>query len=167
MDRRLIHYSTTPLTEVYSITQDGYGSGSYKPRGLWVSASGEDDWPAWCHSENFGVERLQNPVEVVLRPDAKILRISTPEGIDAFEREYVTRAAYPHEGAKEYRSESVNWKLVAERYQGIIISPYIWERRLTDTMWYYGWDCASGCIWDAKAISHLVPIMDEMAQAAE
>ncbi len=24
-------------------------------------------------------------------------------------------------------------------------------------MWYYGWDCASGVIWDAEAVAELRP----------
>lgn len=50
----------------------------------------------------------------------------------------------------------IDWKKVTEEYQGIIISPYIWQRRLAPhTMWYYGWDVASGCIWDTDAIEEV------------
>ena len=44
-------------------------------------------------------------------------------------------------------------------YQGIIIAPYLWTRRHHEsTGWYYSWDCASGVIWDARAIAELKPL---------
>jgi hypothetical protein len=50
----------------------------------------------------------------------------------------------------------IDWYRVAEQYDGIIITPYIYERRLTEyTTWYYSWDCASGCIWNGKAIANI------------
>ncbi len=50
---------------------------------------------------------------------------------------------------------------VAKLYQGIIIAPYCYSIRLdNDCFWYYPWDCASGCIWDATAIAALVPVQD-------
>jgi hypothetical protein len=56
----------------------------------------------------------------------------------------------------------IAWDRLRERYQGLIVTPYIWERRLTmgngpDAMWYYFWDCASGCIWDPAAIASVTP----------
>jgi hypothetical protein len=45
----------------------------------------------------------------------------------------------------------IDWLRVAQKSAGIIIAPYIWERRL-HLPWYYGWDCASGCVWDAAAV---------------
>jgi hypothetical protein len=56
----------------------------------------------------------------------------------------------------------IDWSKVAAKHQGIIIAPYCYARRLTyHTAWYYGWDCASGCIWDLKAIQSV-----EVAQEA-
>ena len=45
-----------------------------------------------------------------------------------------------------------DWARVGEAYPGIIIAPYIWSRRLDGPMWYYGWDCASGCVWDPSVV---------------
>ena len=34
-------------------------------------------------------------------------------------------------------------------------------RRLDmETRWYYGWDCASGCVWDASAVQSVEPLPD-------
>ena len=51
-------------------------------------------------------------------------------------------------------SSYINWRKVAKAFDGIIIPEYIYSRRLDGNAsdWYYGWDCASGCIWDARAI---------------
>lgn len=48
---------------------------------------------------------------------------------------------------------SLDWRAIAAKCDGIIISPYIWARRLNGySHWYHGWDCASGCIWNPRAI---------------
>ena len=57
----------------------------------------------------------------------------------------------------------IDWPKVAERYDGIIIAPYQWSRRLDGPMWYYGWDCASGCVWRARAVLELKS-MEELCQ---
>ena len=155
MTGRLIHYSREPLTEVRSVAQRDthHPAGIGKPRGLWVSVEGEDDWRAWCTSENFGIENLKWETEVFLADDARILRLSSAAEIDDFTRRYV-RA---HPDHPELRALQVpDWQEIEKSYQGIIIAPYCWQRRLSDhTFWYYGWDCASGCIWDATAIVRL------------
>lgn len=63
-----------------------------KPRGFWVSVPGEDDWPTWCKSEGFGLDRLAVEHVVTLSADANILTIPTPDLLDAFTETYgVTR----------------------------------------------------------------------------
>ena len=157
---RLIHYSNKPLKKVWSVEQEDPTSTSFtrKPEGLWVSVEGEDDWHEWCTSEEFRVELLACATEVVLKPDAKILRLSTASQLDQLESEY----GVPDEVLKSSRISyvSIQWERVAEKYQGIIIAPYMWSCRL-DMMWYYAWDCASGCIWDADAVAELRPIEQE------
>ena len=46
----------------------------------------------------------------------------------------------------------MDWGYLATQYQGLIIAPYLWDLRLFGPAWYYGWDCASGCIWDLTAV---------------
>lgn len=59
---------------------------------------------------------------------------------------------------------SVNWPLIATRWDGIIIAPYQWSCRYDDrTFWYYGWDCASGCIWNLHAITDVIAPSVEVA----
>lgn len=146
-DMRLLHYSQTPLIAVRSTAQ--LPSAQHKPRGLWVSIEGENDWRSWCEGESFNLSGLDHTAEIRLRGDARILHIAGASALDAFTAEY----GDSHE--KQWR-RAILWRNVAERYHGIIIAPYIWSRRLAEGCgWYYGWDCASGCIWDAASVEHV------------
>ncbi|MEQ1888067.1 MAG: hypothetical protein ABL951_02670 [Alphaproteobacteria bacterium] len=50
----------------------------------------------------------------------------------------------------------MNWSAMANRYDGVIIAPYCHEKRCSlSAVWYYGWDCASGRIWNADAIERV------------
>lgn len=54
---------------------------------------------------------------------------------------------------KRFQNYSIAWeKVEADGFYGIEINPYLWQRRLDGGMWYYGWDCASGVVWNEKAI---------------
>ena len=144
---RLIHYSDTELQALYSIPAERQSSISCydKPKGLWVSVEGEDDWKSWCEAENFGCGALA--YEIKLSKDANILYLSTASEIIAFTDEYSI------EGNSRW-DRKINWSMVASKYHGIIIAPYCWSCRLTEhTIWYYGWDCSSGCIWNIDAIA--------------
>jgi hypothetical protein len=149
---RLVHYSAKPLGEIYSVKQEG-NNRPFKPRGLWVSAEtgGEDDhgWLDWCEMEQFAMENFEHAAEVFLREGANVLAIVGPEALLGFAEEYKRPRTWPY-------YDEIEWSKVAERYQGIIIAPYLWQLRLDDrTNWYYSWDCASGCIWDATAVERI------------
>jgi hypothetical protein len=126
-----------------------------KPIGLWVSVEGERDWKSWCESEEFRLDSLAISYEVILKEDANILYLTTPEEILNLHLEYSflrTQWKDP-EGTKLCKSYELDWKKMKKKYQGIIISPYQWDCRFhNDACWYYGWDCASGCIWDLSCI---------------
>ena len=48
---------------------------------------------------------------------------------------------------------SINWKKVQnDGFNGIEICPYLFDKRM-DAQWYYGWDVASGCIWNKSGIA--------------
>jgi len=125
----------------------------HKPWGLWVSVEGENDWKEWCTSEDFQRSRLQVENVIELKPDANLLRLRSPGQLDEFTKQYgvVSRLAQQHPGL--FTERVIDWPRVAGEYQGILIAPYQWSRRMErTTSWYYGWDCASGCIWDVDAI---------------
>lgn len=114
---------------------------SMKPDGLWYSAHSEagDTWEDWCESEEPGW--LGGKVYELEIDESKILRLGTIRSIIAF-----------NNGFKASRHE-INWHAAAERWSGIEIVPYrqSWHLRC-EMAWYYGWDCASGCIWDMNAL---------------
>lgn len=143
----LKHFSLEPLREIHSSKNDkDVLSIICKPNGLWVSVEGaEYGWYDWCKENDFNLQKFNYETLIELTSTANVLMIDSPTGLDTFTEEY----------GEQYLSRMmiINWTRVASKYDGIIIAPYIWEKRLDiNTMWYYGWDCASGCIWNADAI---------------
>lgn len=137
------HYSEEPLADLNPYTPEKfYISGPGKPHGFWVSV--EDDWERWCREEHYHLERLRYRTQIILAEDAEILYITTAEELDEFTDKY-------RKEKHIVSTDEIDWNRVREEYQGIVIAPYIWSRRLS-LMWYYTWDCASGCIWDVSII---------------
>lgn len=144
---RLVHYSDQPLGQIRKIEQ---GDDMFKPRGLWVS---DDDcktnWYSWCMAEDFRLDHLTHVHDITLAVNANILILKTISDIDSFTDEW-------RRDSKDddfFRFE-MPWARICAQYQGLIITPYLWQRRLTrEVGWYYSWDCASGCIWDPNAIA--------------
>lgn len=120
-----------------------------KPRGLWVTVEGEHDWPTWCRAEEYGIDGLAVAHIVELDSWANILRIATAQELDAFTAEY----GVPWRSMHDFIHE-IDWAAVAQHFHGILITPYLHERRYTSgSSWYYTWDVASGCIWNLDAIA--------------
>ncbi|MCJ2143680.1 hypothetical protein [Methylobacterium sp. E-066] len=144
----LTHYSDRATPHVYSVGQNPRPH--FKPLGLWVSIdAGSVSWPDYIESSDSWAHRLRVIHDVHLAPDARILLLATVEDFDAFAGQYGRSERTAPPGYHYY----IDWKAVAEAYQGIVIAPYRYDRRLDGGLWYYGWDCASGCIWDADAIA--------------
>ncbi|MCJ2020571.1 hypothetical protein MKK84_24610 [Methylobacterium sp. E-065] len=144
----LTHYGADPVRHIYSVAQQRQPH--FKPYGLWVSVDANSiSWPDYIESSDAWAHRLRVVHDVRLASDARILLIATVEDFDAFAHQYgrSERTAPP-----EYY-HYIDWTAVAEAYQGIVIAPYRYDRRFDGGLWYYGWDCASGCIWDADAIA--------------
>lgn len=154
---RRIHYTNRKLTKVRSmnpISERARGIG--KPDGLWYSVGTE--WRKWCRSERpHWVTKRSYVLDV---DTSRLLMVSGSEQLEKLETEfgvvpkrYQAAAAdfaqrYPNTGRHFLQ---IDWAKVGEKYAGVEISPYLWTERLT-RMWYYGWDVASGCIWDASAV---------------
>lgn len=123
-----------------------------KPLGFWYEVDG--DWRRWCSDEQWGIEaRHLHAVEL---GDTKVLVLDTLDKLDAFHERY----AKPLRGMSlEHRSDAIDWMTVSRHYDGIEIAPYQWGRRF-GWLWYYGWDCASGCIWrpNGAEVTHLVEL---------
>lgn len=153
---KLIHYAEEPISSLEKRTYDQSElSWQAKPNGLWLSVEGftgpnNYNWKEWCEAEGFRVEYLVNPYEVILHENANILHLKSAKEIFEFSKLYPLKT---RDWDAENDSYQLEWNKVKEKYQGIIIAPYQWECRLAlETCWYYGWDCASGCIWDLDCI---------------
>lgn len=146
MTTDLRHHSATPITlDALELREQ---TSEYKPRGLWVSVGAE--WQDWCNSEQYATETLVNQYQVTLAANASMLIVDSAEALDAFTDQYSAPASWSP------MSTVIDWPAVAAIHDGILISPYQWSRRHDRrTFWYYGWDIASGCIWNPAAIESL------------
>lgn len=142
----LLHFSATPIIDLLHVVQSP--APDAKPRGLWCSVG--SSWAEWCASKSFGLDRFAHATRVALTADANVLRLSGALDLDIFTEEY-------RGGDEEasYLQNYIRWDRVAHKYDGIIIAPYVWSRRLDGRAhrWYYGWDVASGCIWHPRAVA--------------
>lgn len=149
----LSHFTDEPLRCVRSTAQlkdPMYRGVLDKPIGLWVSVDGEHDWQDYCRG--FPGRRGKLRYSVTLASNAKILLLDTLSRIAEFVQQYGVEASYgiPSMGP------AICWESVAQKHEGIIISPYQHSLRgpLLFNDWYLTWDCASGCIWDRRAIDN-------------
>ena len=140
---KFVHYSCREVGPLQCMLQDIRRG--FKPNGFWFSVEQPNGygWREWCESEGFNLENLTHVHDVVMAPDANFLILMSADDLDDFTRKYRDN------GLREI--EYINWVAVSAEYDGIIIAPYCWERRM-HLLWYYGWDCASGVVWNVKAI---------------
>ncbi|WQY99783.1 hypothetical protein [Microbacterium phage MO526] len=149
----LSHYSPAPWTFDPERTYDQAEFGNGKPRGLWLSDDSDHGWKAWCESEEWNLGGLENVTTFTLAPGADVLHLASLAEIRAFTAEYAGHPAYL-EKAPDLARRYIDWPRVAAEHDGILITPYQWGARLDrDTFWYYGWDCASGCFWNLRAVT--------------
>lgn len=127
---------------------------SAKPKGFWFSNDTcEHNWEKFCRAEHFWLESLKFKKTFKFTDSANVLIITNLQEFDSFCNSYVVRDD-AHLGFLS--TYNIDWEAVAEKYDGIYIPDYYWERRLDESSgWYYGWDCASGCIWNLSAIEEI------------
>jgi hypothetical protein len=138
---KLLHYSKEPFQ--LDLNKE-YITNHWKPKGLWISV--DNDWAAWCESENYCLERMKCVSEVTLKPDSNVFLIDTLEKLDAFNTRF-----------ELYDDCLINfsWDKVKSLYDGVIIAPYFWQRRFNFD-WYSRWVCASGIIWNLSSIDNVI-----------
>jgi hypothetical protein len=154
---KLIHYSNAPVKLDTLIARGQDEDGAMKPKGLWLSdEDAECAWREWCIAENFRLDLLTHVHEVTLSNTANLLILDTPDAIRKFGRTFaMTHGRFAQAGLRG--NMMLDWVRVIQRWHGLIITPYQWDCRLaTDCVWYYGWDCASGVIWDPSAIGNVI-----------
>lgn len=149
---KLSHYSDHDAITPYAAEQLDKVFTYEKPRGLWVSVDGEDDWHAWNQVEQWRDTGSQHRHQVTLADDHQVLVLDTIEKVMAFDQHWSRPDMFA--GAQGDRWRGIDWAAFAAEYQGVIIAPYQPQVRLR-LSWYYPWDCASGCIWDPAAIKEV------------
>jgi len=112
-----------------------------KPKGLWYGIG--DSWIRWVRSEMEDWEH-DNVFKLNINK-TNILKISHILELKLYDRIY---------GMDYNGMRMMNWVEVAEDYDGIEIAPYINGAQF-EYDWYYGWDVASGCIWNKDAITSI------------
>jgi hypothetical protein len=147
----LVHYSDTPLEEVVDAPFQVEGR---KPVGLWFSNENKDGWRSWCKDQDFRQDQFNYKTTVKFKPDANILQLTNKRSVRNFQMKY---------GKPDDPYFPLNWKVdwptVAKQYDAIYFPSYHNELR-NDYRWYDSFDCASGCVWNAKAIESIetVPV---------
>jgi len=145
--------------------------GHPKPNGLWFDVDGS--WKRWCGSVQFRQEDLRFRHTVNILDTSRVLFLQDEKNVDVFTRQYghdISGHIVPLQSAedldafaRQYGSDLfgdilgqfsnyIMWEEVAEKHSGIIINPYF-RSRSQAYLWYYGWNCAGGCIWDTSVIS--------------
>lgn len=129
---------------------------SWKPIGMWYGI--DWSWHEWCKSESFG-GRGKNDFELEL--DMKnILVLNSVDKIRQFAETFGEYPEWmknrPYFDGKP-KDKYIDWKKVSQMYSGIEISPYQWKCR-HEFMFYYGWDVASGCVWNLNAVKSVTQI---------
>ncbi len=161
------HWAQEPVR----LNRIGYTqSGHPKPNGLWFDVDGS--WRRWCESVQFRTERLRYRHTVNILDDSGIVFLRNARDADRFTRKYGRNTSgfirplqnpeeidtFARQYGRDLFSEIVGqfshyiiWGEIAERHTGIVIHPYSPSRSLK-YLWYHGWNCAGGCIWDTSVI---------------
>lgn len=167
-----LKYSDEPILngEQWTRNQTGRLSAHEKPRGFWITDDSEECWRSWCVGESWGLGGLTHKHRIDL-DESRILILRSAYELDAFTNQFAVDNWWGPSGSpRKYRDRCIDWRNVATQHDGLIITPHQWSRRMSDDYsWYYGWDCASGCIWNAHAILgiHLIEIDHDIAKPRE
>lgn len=176
----LFHYSACEIKELRNDFHDKHREHIpifSKPHGFWFSVEDyeeDENWKTWCEGERFRLECLKYRYSVGLRRNSDILLLGSPNKIIEFGRKYAGTDPTDFGGFLKDTTRPdyiywIKWEQVMEDYDGIIIAPYQWSCRLaSETTWYYGWDCSSGCIWNMDIIEiALDSIREEIPELQE
>ena len=133
-----IHNSKVPIKKLWNCKLPHKPYMLFKPVGLWYSVGNE--WEEWCRSEMPGwIGKYNYELDI---KNINLLRLDSVESILEFNKLYSLNTKYNYE---------VDWGKLYSLYDGIEITPYQYNLRY-ELGWYYSWDVASGCIWNAKKI---------------
>ena len=122
-----------------------------KPMGLWYCVGfGWLDFTTSDFTTFYTIGNRVHAFEISL-DGLNILKITSYDELLKFEDAYLV--SNEEDVYKSMRKFDIDWARVAENYDGIEIAPYIHKARMGH-MWYYGWDVASGCIWNTSNLKY-------------
>jgi hypothetical protein len=161
------HWASDPV----KLCRMSYPQGGHpKPNGFWFDV--DASWKRWCRNTRFRLGNLRYRHTVTIVDSSRILFLRKAKDIDIFTRQYGRNLSghiqllqnpggadafadqYGRDLFRDIQKQFSNyilWGEVAEKHSGIIIDPYSRSRSLT-YLWYYGWNCAGGCVWDTSVI---------------
>ena len=162
MDYQLIHYSRQPLQALKTVHQKQKPFG--KPEGLWVSVG--DVWLRYLTESTDELVRSQLAKctyanHITPNDKANILLVTNADQFDIFNDKYGSPWPCVKNGQR-VQGQVIDWKKVSTDHQGIIITPHLREKAedehgswKPETIWYWRWACASGCLWDSASVGHI------------
>ena len=118
-----------------------------KPNGFWYSLG--SSWYEWCMSGDSACLLGGYLFEVEI-DRSKIAKI---DGSDREVKQLEKKYPQKNKPLIEKMSHP-DWKSMSKDFKGFEVSRF-GRDRLKSSMWYYGWDCSSGCIWDTSAIKSM------------
>lgn len=166
----LIHYSDKPLVCPRDTVDPGDKG---RPNGLWVSVGDAwlvDQYERWREKRENGIglgsahypHQFKYANEITIANYSDILVITNNWEFRAFNDEY--SELRPEFGPQ---ARITRWSDVRQNYQGIIIAPHLNDMAvqinaqgkpsyIPESIWYYTWVVASGCLWDVSIIENVV-----------
>jgi hypothetical protein len=146
--------SPEPITDIRTVSQKP----GRKPKGLWYGLGDE-----WLSFTEYNMKRLLKKYNYVytVQPSQNVLYISDLEELIEFTKRY----GADYDAFSDQKCPGIGWKAVSKDYDGIEIIPFIYGAGDLPAgedcvFWYYGWDVASGCIWNPNGVSSLELVLD-------
>lgn len=134
-----IHYTGKLIKKLNPFPpQDNKVYTARKPIGLWYATNNE--WKEFCNE--LGETNNSFTYKVIIPDDFKLLVIDTLDKLLEFNEKF----GFDERG---FGMIMIDWEKVSKEYDGIEISPYQYNKvNGLNFSWYYGWDVASGCLWN-------------------
>jgi tRNA nucleotidyltransferase/poly(A) polymerase len=140
-----------------------------KPNGLWYECQdgSSETWEEFCDAGlSTGYGKYDGTYNVVLN-DYEILFILDEFDFKKFNKMYSVNHPSDPDGSKGL-DKMIDWPTVASHYAGIEICPYRADKRNDDdAFWYYGWDVASGCVWNSSGVKEVISADEGCNEANE
>lgn len=141
----LSHFGRRPLE--FNAGRKYHPVNNFKPLGLWLSDEKDHGWAAWCRGEDWNLDGLKHESKFICDTSRWAVLDSAFKIVEFTEKYHLVKYGFYSE---------IDWRRVEKKFAGILISPYQWSLRMDDRVhWYYGWDCASGCVWDLTTVERI------------